>query len=584
MASSRLKLVLILTALTAVLYLPVLEHGFTGLDDDLYVTENNQVRAGLTWESVRWALTSTDLGFWHPLTLISHLVDVELFGLHPAGHHLSAILLHLAGTALLFLAVHSMTGALWASALVAWLFAVHPLHVESVAWVAERKEVLAGFFWIVTMGAYARYVRRPAIGRFGSVMLFFACGLMAKPMVVTLPFVLLLLDYWPLGRFSLKTTPPRGGPTLARVVGEKVPLLALSLGMSLVAYQAESRVGAIMQGLPLATRGAYVPIAYLGYLRQTFWPRELTVYYPHPGSVPPAAFVLGATLVVLGLTVMVLLGLKRRPYASVGWLWFLGTLVPVIGLIQVGSHFMGDRYTYVPLIGLFIVFAWGLLDLCSSRPGWRGFAILLTLSASVLLFAMARIQIGYWRDDETLFRHAIDVTSGNWLAHGNLGATYLRQGRLSEGVAELEASLRIDPRQTRVRINLGKALEDSGRIEEAVDLYRRGLEQPGEPDPGLLKSLGVALGRLGRMGEATRYLEQAVEVGPETGDAHYNLGVALMREGRIEDAITHYRRAIVLDPNDAEARRNLELALTVQGKPAGPVPEPLPAHETGAGR
>ena len=566
MMGSRLRLLVALTALTAVLYLPVLNHGFVGLDDDLYVTENVHVRQGITPESVRWAFTSTSLGFWHPLTILSHEVDVELFGLDPAGHHLSAILLHLFATALLFMAVVSMTGALWQSALVACLFAVHPLHVESVAWVAERKEVLAGFFWMATIAAYVRYVRRPAAGRYGMVLFLFGCGLLAKPMLVTLPFVLLLLDYWPLGRLRLPTSPGLSGSAPSKILLEKLPLLVLSLCLSLVAYLAESRVGALMEGLPLGTRAAYVPIAYLDYLRKTVWPRGLTLYYPHPGVAPPAAMIIGSLLVVLGLTIMALLQFKRRPSAFVGWLWFIGTLVPVIGLIQIGAHLTADRYMYVPITGLFIAVAWGLADLLSARPRWRGTVVLLTLPLIALLFTAARTQIGYWRDDETLFRHALAVTSGNWLAHSNLGVTYLKQGRLPAGVAELEASLRIDPRQTLVRINLGRALENSGRPEQAVDLYLRGLEQPGAPAPDLLKNLGVTLGRLGRMAEAGKYLEKAVELSPDMADAHYNLGVALMSEGRVEEAIVHYRRAISLNPGDAEARHNLELALAVREK------------------
>jgi tetratricopeptide (TPR) repeat protein len=399
--------------------------------------------------------------------------------------------------------------------------------------------------------------------------------MLSKPMLVTLPFVFLLLDYWPLGRLRFPAAWWRiRGRTVSRplkILGEKVPLLAVSLVLSLVAYVSENKVGALLQDLPLGMRLAYVPIAYVRYLQQTVWPRGLTLFYPHPGYLSGAGVPVGAAfaaaLLLLGVTAGALVASRRRPYLPVGWLWFLGTLVPVIGFVQVGAHFMADRYTYVPLTGLFLALAWAAADLTAAHPRWKRPALAFVLIVLALLSAAARVQIGYWRGDESLLRHAIAVTEGNWLAHNNLGVAFLKQGRIAEGVAELQACLEIYPWQPLARVNLGSALESTGRLEEAVEVYRRGLEQPGGPDPDILKRLGMAQARLGRLPEARKHLEAAIVIDPRMGDAHYSLGAVLMLEGRRTEAAAHFRRAALLDPNDYRARYYLGLTLLELGKP-----------------
>jgi hypothetical protein len=446
-----------------VVFLPATRHEFVNYDDLEYVTQNGHVQAGLMWESVAWALSSTQASNWHPLTWLSHMLDCQLYGLKAGGHHLTNLLLHAVNTLLLFLVLRQMTGATWRSAFVAALFGLHPLHVESVAWVAERKDVSSTLFWMLTLWTYALYVARgegggargeggasnlrsaqhatqitrPSSGltqsatlHYSLALVCFALGLMAKPMLVTLPFVLLLLDYWPLGRLQRSTSNAQL-PMIRRLIYEKLPFFALALASSLVTFVVQRKGGAVssLTTLSVGARIANAAVSYARYLGKTFWPDNLSVLYPHPGHWLVWQ-VAGAGLLLAGGTAGALALRRRRPYLPVGWLWYVGTLVPVIGLVQVGIQSMADRYMYVPAIGVFIMLAWGLWDLTA---GWRGQRVALATGGAVALAccgAVTRSQVGYWTNSETLFRRAVQVTKKNYLAYNNLGYYLSGQGRV----------------------------------------------------------------------------------------------------------------------------------------------------------
>ncbi len=569
----RLKLAvgLALAALTLVVFLPVINHGFINLDDGEYVSRNPRVLAGLTRSSVSWAFTS--LGYqanWHPLTWLSHMLDAELFGLYAGGHHLTSLLLHAASAVLLFLALARGTGAVWPSSLAAALFAVHPLHVESVAWVAERKDVLSGLLWMLVMLAYLAYVRRPGPGRYLAVLLLFALGLMAKPMLVTLPLVLLLLDWWPLGRMGTGkmgtgTVPLRGTepvPILTEPVPillEKLPLLLLSAASAVISWRAQAVSAAVVPlgEFTLAMRLSNALASYGVYLRKAVWPSGLAVYYPHPeGNLPAAPVVLGAAaLAVLSLAAWRLR--RRRPYLLAGWLWYLGTLVPVIGLIQVGYQGMADRYTYLPLTGVFIMAAWA----ASSARARRVPAVAaLCLAAVVALAAAARVQVGYWGDNLSLFTQARDNTERNWLAEYNLGLTFAQRGRFDEAREHYIASLAIKPEYADTHNNMGNVYYRRGLPAEAEGYYRRAISlRPGSPVYAF--NLGLALMAQNRLEEAVASFRESLGLEPGNADAHNNLAVALGRLGRYREATAHYREALRLKPGYQQAWHNLGLNL-----------------------
>lgn len=440
-----------LALLTLAAYLPVLANGFIRFDDPLYVTRNAWVKAGLTWDGFVWALTANVASNWHPLTLLSHMLDCELFGMDPLGHHLTSLLLHTASAVLLFEALRRMTGSVWRSAAVAALFALHPTHVESVAWVAERKDVLSGFFWMLTLLAWERYVREPSPKRYAAVALFLAAGLLSKPMVVTLPFVLLLLDVWPLRR---------GIPWKIRVK-EKLPLFALVAASCLVTVIAQSGAIGMASRFPMKLRLANAVLSYVAYLGKTLLPTKLAVFYPMPAEFP-AWKVAGAALLLAALTV---LAFKAGRYAAVGWLWFLGTLVPVIGIVQVGGQSMADRYTYIPTIGLFLIAAWGW----PRRAGWVLAPVLLALAIGT------RLQIRHWEDSETLFRHAAAVTERNFIAHLNLAQIHAERddyGDRGRALEHFRITLSIRPTMWQAQASLGNALRRWGRPDKALPHLR----------------------------------------------------------------------------------------------------------------
>jgi len=577
----KLLICLFLTLATLAVFWPVQDHTFVNFDDGRYICENSHVREGVTWKGVFWAFTTMHANFWHPLTWVSHMVDCELYGLNAVGHHLTNLVLHIANTLLLFLVFHRMTHAIWKSAFIAALFALHPLHVESVAWASERKDVLSTFFWVLTMGAYVLYVERPGLKRYLFVLLCFVLGLMAKPMLVTLPFALLLLDYWPLGRWTFKTSAhvcPEPIESLngfndqrkgvSYLLAEKAPLLVFAAASSIVAFLAQQHGGATKSfaSFPIEVRVANAVLSYVGYVGKMIWPRNLAVFYPHPGTAVMMWQAALAILFLLGLSLLTIRLAKGRPYLPVGWLWYLGTLVPVIGLVQVGDHAMADRYTYVPLIGLFIVMAWGFPDLLE-KWSHRG-VILATLTAGLIVILMicSSVQVRHWKDSITLFTHTLRAAPNNPQAHTNLGVALAEQGRLDEAAWHYAEALRIEPNFLQARINLGGALAGQTRFDEAVAQYSEALRiKPDFADAHY--NLGNALARHGRPLEAIAHYSEALRIKPDDWEVHNNLGIALAAQDRMPNAIAHFQEALRINPDFLEARHNLAIALQRGDKP-----------------
>jgi Flp pilus assembly protein TadD len=555
----------LIVAILAVFW-PVKNYEFIDFDDDVYVTENPYVKAGLTLKSVIWAFTTMHASNWHPLTWLSHMLDSELYGLNPGGHHLTSLLFHIVNTLLLFLVLKRMTGALWRSGFVAALFALHPLHVESVAWVAERKDVLSTLFWILTTWAYFWYTGQPRLGRYLLVLLLFALGLLSKPMLVTLPFTLLLLDYWPLGRFqfgqltghhnpnSSESISPSNQRSLTfRLVLEKVPLFALSAVSSLLTFIAQQQGGAVksLELFSFGNRIGNAVVSYVSYIGKMIWPQHLALLYPHPGTFSIWQ-VTGASLLLVCVSIGAIRSAHRHPYLMTGWLWYLGTLVPVIGLVQIGMQAMADRYTYVPLIGLFIMIAWGVPNILV-RLRYRRivFAILAGLLLLTLV-AITMLQIRHWHSSVTLFRHSLRVTVDNYIIHHNLGNALAVQGKNEDAIAQYVEALRIKPYFVEAHNDLGNALVRQGKYQEAIDHYTVCLKIM--PDLAKVHSnLGVALARQGRYQEAIAHYEEALRIKPDYADAHYNFGNALVLQGRYQEAVARFAEALRIAPDFAEA-------------------------------
>ena len=556
---------LLLAAVSFVVYAQVLYCEFIDLDDNVYVTENQYVKSGLTFQSIRWAFAAPRAAFWHPLTMLSHMLDCEMFGLNSAGHHLTSLLLHIANTLLLFWVLKDMTGAVWKSAFVAALFALHPLHVESVAWVSERKDVLSTLFWILTMAGYVRYVRRSSVGWYLTTLVLFTLGLMAKPMLVTLPFVLLLLDYWPLER--LQTQDSRLKTQVTRLLLEKVPFFILSAVFSIVAFFAQQGVGSLVstQTFPLRMRIGIVTVSYVRYIWKTIWPSGLAVLYPHPGGDLPIWQAVVAVLLLLAVSILVIrLGIHRR-YLIVGWLWYLGTLVPVIGFVQVGSHAFADRYTYVPLTGLFIIVAWGIEEFLA---GWRWQRIILGVSASAIIIVLSvctYFQLSYWRSGTALFEHALKAGSNDSRVYYNLGSALHSQGRLNEALSCYRKALRLKPDMPDIHYNIAASLQSQGRLDEAMSHYHDAIKlKPDYTEAHV--NLGILLQGRGRIDEAVSHYNRALQINPDSAEAHYNLGYVLSSQGRFDEAVKHYREALRVRPNFIEAHSNIGFILGSQGK------------------
>lgn len=545
-APRPLVLGLVLCLLALAVYRPVLDSGFVNYDDNIYVTSNPHVQKGLTWDEFLWAWQASVSANWHPLTVLSHMLDVELYGLNPKGHHLTSLLLHLANVWLLFAVLRRMTGAVWRSALVAALFAVHPTHVESVAWISERKDVLSGLFFLLTLAAWHGFTRERTLGRYLLVILTFALGLLSKPMLVTLPFVLLLVDVWPLGRLPLGDLSLRSfWRGLRPLLVEKIPLLVLSAISSAVTVYVQQGPIASLAAVPLGKRIANALVSYTAYLGKTFWPRDLAVFYPFRLSVPLWQPVAAAVLLAV-LTVLVLARLRRAPWLAVGWLWFLGMLVPVIGLVQVGRQAMADRYTYLPSIGLTLAVVWGLAELLRSAPARRILAAAFLFVVAVLAVA-AHAQARTWKDSVSLFRHALAVTEGNYVAHLNLGFELARRGVRDEAERHYRESLRLQPNLPETHAALGTSLRKWGRPQEALRHLKRAVDL--RPRNARYRvSLATVLEDLGRDEEAAVHLRKALEIAPRFADAHHGLADILQEQGRTDEAVQHYLRVVEEDP------------------------------------
>jgi tetratricopeptide (TPR) repeat protein len=539
---SRLAIGIGLAVLTIAAYARVAGNGFINLDDNDYVTASPHVQAGLTCSSIRWAFTTGHSANWHPLTWLSHMLDVQLYGMNAGGHHLTSLALHVASTLLLFHLFLKTTGALYPSAFVAAVFGLHPLHVESVAWVAERKDVLSAFFWILTTLAYVEWTKKPQTSRYLLVVVLFALGLMSKPMLVTLPFALLLLDVWPLRR--------PGAP----FVREKIPLFLLAGASSVVTFLVQRAQGAmtLSDRIPIGLRVENALVSYAAYLGKAVVPARLAVYYPHTAEAYPAWQVAGAALLLGGITWFAWRSRDTRPWLVVGWLWFVGTLVPVIGLVQVGSQSMADRYTYVPLIGLSAAVAFEAAEV-------RGALAVLLLVGAAAWSALTWRQVGFWKDDRTLFGNLVQVMPENHLAHHILGCVYLREHRLDEAVEEFKEALRLRPTYAEASSNLGMALELSGKPAEAIEQYEGALRE----SPELAEAhhnLGRLLATQGHLEAAIPHLEAAVKSNPDLVEAHVNLGSAYMMSGRIDEAISRFEKALELRPGSADVQRRLDAA------------------------
>ncbi|MHC4333142.1 MAG: tetratricopeptide repeat protein [Planctomycetota bacterium] len=563
---------------TTAVYWQVLSSDFVNFDDQIYVTENSHVQRGLTAENLVWAFASYDVAYWHPLTWLSHILDCELFGLKAGGHHLTSLILHIANSLLVFWVLRRATGAIWRSALVAALFALHPFNVDSAAWIAERKNVLSTFFLLLTMWAYTSYACRGGTGRYLLTLLLYAFGLLAKPMLVTLPFAMLLFDYWPLKRFQsargaaengLAQTEVADRPFLraARLLTEKIPLFALS-ALSVFSFcWAVERPGTAVptEMVPAKLRIANALVSYVNYGAKMIWPRGLAVYYPYPDHIPLWQLVT-ALLLVGCVSALVLLALRGRPYLAVGWFWYLGTLVPVIGLYQAGLWpAIADRWAYVPLIGLFIMIAWGGGDLAKRlRLPKLAVALLACAWLSVLMTA-TWFQVGHWRNGAALFEHALDVTSGNYIAHYNLGNIMLRQDRKAEAIEHYKKAVAFHPKYVDGHYNLGIALSAAEQYAEAIQEYHAVLRLR-QNHKKVLSRMADALARNGQLDEAIVYYNKSLEQNEKDAEVLNNLALALVRKGQIEEAIKKYTEALEIDPDSVEVLNNLGNALVKQGK------------------
>jgi len=530
-----------LLGLTWLVFGQTLRYDFVNYDDPSYVYQNTRITSGINLANIAWAFTHVHSENWHPLTTITHMLDCQLHGLNAGWHHFTNVLLHAMAVVLLFVALERMTGALWRSAFVSAVFAVHPLHVESVAWIAERKDVLSAFFFMLTLLAYLRYTRAPSIGRYLTVALVLALGLMSKPMLVTLPFILLLLDYWPLGRFEGHRS--NTGRQVLQLVVEKIPLIGLSAVSSIVTFLAQRGAIGWTEQLPVPERISNALIAYVVYIRQMFWPARLAVFYPHPENTVQVWEISLALIALVGITAAAFVFRKKAPYFVTGWLWYLGMLVPVIGLVQVGWQGHADRYTYLPQIGLYIAVTWALTDLIRS---WRFQRTALSAAALIVIGALSWrgwLQTSYWRDSETLFTHALAVTSNNDVALNNLGIIFLDKGQLDDAISKLQAAIDLRPENAPAHDNLAKALLRKGQVAEAMVHYRKFLElEPANVEAR--NTLGTALIQQGHVKEAIDQWQDALAFQPDNGNAASNL--AWVFATCPEDSIRDGTRAVEL--------------------------------------
>lgn len=548
----RLKVVIcvLLAAITLAAYWQVFGFEFiTGYDDKYYVVDNPFVNSGLSLQNLKWAFTTFHCANWHPLTWISHMLDSQIYGLNPAGHHATNLLFHAANALILFLLLCRITGAVWRSGFVAALFALHPMHVESVAWVAERKDVLSTLFWFLTVYAYVLYAKRPSIARYVPVVVAFGLGLMSKPMLVSLPIVLLILDYWPLNRMNLKW----------RLVWEKAPLLAMSAASCVVTVIAQRAGDAVvtLADVPLLFRLGNAAISYVGYVLMMLWPKGLAICYPHQGAALPILPLVGAVVALAAVTWFVIWNRVRRPYLMAGWLWYLVTLLPVIGLVQVGLQAMADRYSYIPLTGLFIMIAWGVSEMISHRgPSLRRMLPVSAVALVAVLTVCTWFQVRSWRDSYTLFDHAIRVTRDNHVAYSLRGAALDGQGRSEEAIDDFVAAIELQPNFPDAHNGLALSLLKSNRIDEGIAELQIALRL-GMRTSELYLNLALAHYVRGELDIAAEACRTALELDPRSAGAHNVMGAILGAQGHPEQALPHLKLAVELDPDLADPHGNL---------------------------
>ncbi len=581
---------LVLSLNTIIAYEQVRLNEFVNYDDDIYVTRNSQVKVGITRESILWVFTTGHANNWHPLTWLSHMFDCQLYGLNPVWHHLTSLLFHILNTLLLFWVLKRMTGAAWVSAFVAGAFALHPMHVESVAWVAERKDVLSGFFWMLTMAAYVRYVERPGVGRYLQVVFALCIGLMAKPMLVTLPFMLLLLDYWPLCRFqwghqnkALPHSQSVGAHfqkfSFWRLIGEKIPLFILVAFLSTITFivQLSTRPATLLGSIPsdiqimritsspVSVRISNALVSYLNYIVKMFYPNRLAVLYPHPSDSLPTWQPVFSLMILAGISAGIIYMARRRGYLVVGWLWYIGTLVPVIGLVQVGAQAMADRYTYLPLVGIFIMVAWGAAEFGTK---WRYRSMGFGVAGGVVLAALlicTRVQVRYWQDSLTLFRHTLAVTENNFIMHNKYGTELLKKDQLDEAGRHFNEALRINPLYPEAHKNKGRVLLEQGKYNEAIAVFSKLLRARTDWAQAHYY-LGVAYVRKGQLNQAVEHFKATVQLSPDWPEAYHDLASVYLLLGKYDIAIQNYKEALRLNPDYPSAIRNLRIALEAQSK------------------
>ncbi|PKN34360.1 MAG: hypothetical protein CVU61_09290 [Deltaproteobacteria bacterium HGW-Deltaproteobacteria-19] len=559
--SLPLIICLVLTLAVVAVYSQVQTFKLVRYDDTVYVAENQNVLAGLSWKGVRWAFWNDEAGFWHPLTWLSLMADAQLYGLWSGGYHRTSALLHLGSTLLLFLFLFKVTGAPRRSAAVAALFALHPLNVEPVAWVATRKDVLSMFFAMATLLAYGAYAKRPHWHLYLAVFVLYFLGLMAKPMIVTLPCAMLLLDVWPLRRLrlfrpaGLASEADQGFPEvrLHKVLLEKLPLLVLSAAASLLVIITEHKIGALssLDAVPMTVRIANAVVSYAVYLGKMFWPVNLAFFYPHPAAVSTGPLLLSLA-VLAAISALVVFRGRRFPYLPVGWLWYLGTLVPMIGLIQVGPHALADRYAYLPMIGMYVAIVWGAVDLAR---GWNIRKPILLTTCMVLAAALAVgswLQLRHWQNSFTLFEHALQVTEGNYIAENNLGLAWYHEGKMDKALPHFRAALAMNPEYSLVYSNLGSTLFQKGEYREA-EKYLREAVRRSPSEGGYHHNLASTLYQLGSYGEAAVLYREALRLGHEKADTYSGLGSALLKLGQPEEAVRMFGKALQIDPHHGRA-------------------------------
>lgn len=561
-----------LVIITVGVFIQTTKYEFLAYDDNEYVTQNEHVSSGLTAANIQWAFMHSYVSNWHPLTWISHMIDVEIHGMNPGGHHQTNLLIHILNTILLFVILFRITGGWGKSFFVAAVFAVHPLHVESVVWISERKDLLSLFFMLLALWVYISYTKKPGIKRYAVVLLLFACGLMSKQMLMSFPFVLLILDYWPLSRMT------SGGrqktvqiASLKNLFVEKIPFFVLSLASGVIAMFTQSGGGAIgsLSAYPISSRISNAVIAYQSYLVKTLWPEGLSVHYPYEKN-PHIIPVLMALLILAGITFIAVRLWRKAPYFIAGWLWYVVMLIPVIGLVQIGQQSRADRYTYIPLIGLLIIVGWGFPHLLSllrrmrKKPIFKGALAGAVVIAVALSALAARGQAEYWKNSESLFKHSLAVTTNNAVMHSKLALYFMDQGRLDEAIGQYEEALRIDPLSFESHNNLGNIYNARNRLAEAIAQYQAAIKiNPRSAEAR--NNSGVALNKLGRSQEAlARYLE-ALSLKSDYPEAHHNIASLYGKMGNLEKAIYHDSQAVSLRPHYAEAHYNLAVSLYMKG-------------------